>query len=65
MEVPGAVATKQETGSATALLEVEDLRVRYGNIEAVRGLSFSVEEGTHRGPHRRQRRRQELDAPLL
>lgn len=30
---------------APALLEVEDLRVRYGNIEAVRGLSFSVEEG--------------------
>jgi branched-chain amino acid transport system ATP-binding protein len=28
-----------------ALLEVRDLRVRYGNIEAVRGLSFSVEQG--------------------
>jgi len=27
------------------LLEVRDLRVRYGSIEAVRGLSFSVREG--------------------
>jgi branched-chain amino acid transport system ATP-binding protein len=27
------------------LLEVEGLQVRYGGIEAVRGLSFSVEEG--------------------
>ncbi|MDF9812584.1 ABC transporter ATP-binding protein [Streptomyces sp. SPB162] len=29
----------------TALLEVEDLRVAYGKIEAVKGISFSVEEG--------------------
>ena len=28
-----------------ALLEVRDLQVRYGAIEAVRGLSFDVEEG--------------------
>ena len=28
------------------LLEVQDLRVRYGSIEAVRGLSFGVEEGS-------------------
>ena len=28
------------------LLEVRDLEVRYGSIEAVRGLSFSVEEGS-------------------
>ena len=28
-----------------ALLEVEDLRVAYGKIEAVKGISFSVEEG--------------------
>lgn len=28
------------------LLEVTDLWVRYGSIEAVRGLSFSVEEGS-------------------
>lgn len=27
------------------LLEVEDLRVAYGKIEAVKGISFSVEEG--------------------
>ncbi|MEV1047299.1 ABC transporter ATP-binding protein [Streptomyces sp. NPDC049916] len=29
----------------TALLEVEDLRVAYGKIEAVKGISFSVDEG--------------------
>jgi len=28
-----------------ALLEVKDLFIRYGNVEAVRGVSFSVEEG--------------------
>ena len=27
------------------LLEVEDLRVAYGKIEAIRGISFTVEEG--------------------
>jgi branched-chain amino acid transport system ATP-binding protein len=29
----------------TVLLEVEDLRVAYGKIEAVKGISFSIEEG--------------------
>jgi branched-chain amino acid transport system ATP-binding protein len=29
----------------TALLEVEDLRVAYGKIEAVKGISFSIEAG--------------------
>ncbi|MFF0743521.1 ABC transporter ATP-binding protein [Streptomyces sp. NPDC004111] len=29
----------------TALLEVEDLRVSYGKIEAVKGISFTVDEG--------------------
>ncbi|MBL1089045.1 ABC transporter ATP-binding protein [Streptomyces sp. NPDC001739] len=29
----------------TALLEVEDLRVAYGKIEAVKGISFAVETG--------------------
>ncbi|MBZ4015929.1 ABC transporter ATP-binding protein [Streptomyces purpurogeneiscleroticus] len=29
----------------TALLEVEDLRVAYGKIEAVKGISFTVEAG--------------------
>lgn len=27
----------------TALLEVEDLKVAYGKIQAVKGISFSVE----------------------
>lgn len=30
---------------AVAVLEVEDLHVRYGELEAVRGVSFSVAEG--------------------
>ncbi|MYT71642.1 MULTISPECIES: ABC transporter ATP-binding protein [unclassified Streptomyces] len=29
----------------TALLEVDDLRVAYGKVEAVKGISFRVEEG--------------------
>jgi branched-chain amino acid transport system ATP-binding protein len=29
----------------TALLEVEDVKVRYGGIEAVKGIPFSVDEG--------------------
>ncbi|WP_320780401.1 ABC transporter ATP-binding protein [Streptomyces sp. CRN 30] len=29
----------------SALLEVEDLRVAYGKVEAVKGVSFTVEEG--------------------
>lgn len=29
----------------TALLEVEDLRVAYGKIEAVKGISFTVDAG--------------------
>ncbi len=29
----------------TAMLEVKDLRVAYGKIEAVKGISFSVEQG--------------------
>ena len=32
-------------GSVSAMLEVEDLRVAYGKIEAVKGISFSVDEG--------------------
>ncbi|MEE8390483.1 MAG: ABC transporter ATP-binding protein, partial [Anaerolineae bacterium] len=27
------------------LIEVKDLRVSYGNIEALHGVSFSVDEG--------------------
>jgi len=29
----------------SALLEVRDLRVSYGHVEAVRGVSFSVSAG--------------------
>ena len=29
----------------TAMLEVKDLHVAYGKIEAVKGISFTVEEG--------------------
>lgn len=29
----------------TALLEVQDLRVSYGKIEAVKGISFTVNQG--------------------
>ena len=43
----GAVpaAAPRAEAEAGVLLDVQDLRVRYGSIEAVRGLSFSVREG--------------------
>jgi branched-chain amino acid transport system ATP-binding protein len=38
-------AVRGGTAAGTKLLEVEDLRVAYGAIEAVRGVSFTVAEG--------------------
>jgi len=40
----GAVDTAARTPSGSAL-SVEDLRIRYGDVEAVKGISFSVEPG--------------------
>ena len=34
------------TWGSTMLLEIKDLRVSYGHIEAIRGISFGVEEGS-------------------
>src|SRR5215472_10789225 len=39
--VPGGGKAKM----ASAILQVENLAKRYGDVEAVRGVSFSVEEG--------------------
>src|SRR5207302_5321769 len=36
---------RRRAEEVTALLEVEDLRVSYGAIEAVKGISFTVEAG--------------------
>ena len=33
------------TGAGSMMLEVTDLRVAYGKIEAVKGVSFSVSAG--------------------
>ena len=44
------------------LLAVRDLGVHYGVIRALLGVSLEVPEGQDRGPHRRQRRRQEHHA---
>ena len=41
----------------TSVLQVENLVKRYGDVEAVRGVSFSVEEGEVFGLARSQRRR--------
>lgn len=40
-----------------ALLEVKDLTAAYGGIQALRGVSLTVEEGADRGRSGRQRRR--------
>jgi len=44
------------------MLEVSDLHVKYGTIEALHGISFRVRRGGNRGAARGQRRRQVHDA---
>ena len=44
--------------SAT-MLEIADLVTAYGKIEALKGVSLSVESGTHHLPARPERRRQD------
>ena len=39
------------------MLKVTDLKVNYGGIEAVKGISFDVPEKTIVHAHRRKRRR--------
>ena len=36
---------KQKGGRAVSLLKVEDMHVYYGNIHAIKGVSFEVNEG--------------------
>lgn len=42
-----------------AMLEVKDLSVYYGVIQALKGISFEVEEGGRYCPHRSQRSRKD------
>ena len=42
---PGFGSGRKQEGPAQTLLEVKDLKVSYGGIEAVRGISFDVPEG--------------------
>ena len=44
---------------ATTLLKVSGLKVAYGGIQAVKGVSFEVHAGRTGQPDRRQRRRQD------
>lgn len=44
------------------LLEVRDLSVAYGKIEAVRNVTLEVEKGADRHHHRAERRRKDDDA---
>ena len=41
------------------MLEVKDLQVAYGKIQAVKGISFTVDAGPGRDADRHQRRRQD------
>ncbi|MEX0428628.1 ABC transporter ATP-binding protein [Nocardioides sp. DS6] len=41
---PGVAGTAARTPSGSAL-SVDDLRIRYGDVEAVKGISFSIEPG--------------------
>jgi iron(III) transport system ATP-binding protein len=40
-----AAATESRAGHPPPALEIEDLRIRYGKVEAVKGISFSVTPG--------------------
>lgn len=40
------------------ILEIKNLVVSYGGIEAVKGIDLKVEEGQDRHPHRLERRGQ-------
>ncbi len=42
---------------AQTLLKVDNINVFYGNIHAVKGISFRGQRGRNRDPHRCQRRR--------
>ena len=50
------------TEGALMLLEVDGLCVNYGRIEAIRDITFDVEQGVDGHPHRGQRRGQDDDA---
>ena len=43
------------------LLEVDDIHVHYGRIEALKGISFTRRRGRDRHAHRRQRGGQDDD----
>jgi ABC-2 type transport system ATP-binding protein len=43
--VPDPTATMPPSGGGSAVVDVQRLRVRFGEVEAVRGISFSVEPG--------------------
>src|SRR3954465_8872749 len=42
---PPSVLRRNPAEATAMLLQVEDLRVAYGGIEALRGISFTVDEG--------------------
>ena len=43
--------------SRPMLLELDDVQVHYGKVEALKGISVTRRRGRDRHPHRRQRRR--------
>jgi ABC-type branched-subunit amino acid transport system ATPase component len=42
--------------SATPLLQLDSVSMKFGGLTAVDSLSFSIYEGENRRPHRAQRR---------
>ena len=59
--VAAAPTTTAECGPMTALLEVEDLTVRFGDHVVVDDVSFTLERGRAAGDHRRVRLGQDAD----
>ena len=52
----------EESRLVTPLLELEDVTARYGPVQALHGVSLTVDEGADRRGARRERRRQDDDA---
>lgn len=45
MAITNAAAPTRTADDKSLALEVKDLRIRYGDVEAVKGISFTVEQG--------------------
>ena len=55
----GSLSRRRRMSGACAMLEIDDLHVAYGQVEAVRGVSLALDAGADRHRDRPERRRQD------